>query len=35
MLCELLLCLQNMNGSRTDEEFMLGESLHQGTKASF
>lgn len=34
MLYELLLCLQNMKGSRTNEEFILEESLHQGTEAS-
>ena len=34
MLCELLLHLQDMEGSRTSQEFMLGESLHQGTGAS-
>ena len=32
MLCELLLHLQDRKGSRTSQEFMLGESLHQGTR---
>lgn len=32
MLCGLLLCLQNMKNSRTNEGFILGKSLHQGIK---